>query len=184
MKFIALLFLLCWTAIAQQSFETIQIIPKQDDSTTGELRFREKWGSPSGQYVGLKAPSAITANVMWVLPDHDGTSGQCLTTNGASDLQFTDCGTGGPLSLTVPDTTSISKGSVDAPKAVRFEVDGLPPATTRVLTVPDADITSMGRENNETINGTKTFASNILFTPDATRTIGADATRPLRVYAR
>src|SRR5262245_51577259 len=75
--------LLCLLAAilqAQQSFETIQIIPKQDDSTTGEIRFREKWGSSSGQYVGLKAPSAIASNIVWVLPDHDGTANQCLVT--------------------------------------------------------------------------------------------------------
>jgi len=44
----------------------------------------------------------------------------------------------------VEDTTSIVKGSVDATKTVRLEVDGLTTATTRVLTVPDKDITVAG----------------------------------------
>lgn len=39
------------------------------------------------------------------------------------------------------DTTAIVKGSADATKQMRFEVDGLTTATTRVITVPDADIT-------------------------------------------
>jgi len=43
--------------------------------------------------------------------------------------------------LPVVDTTVIVKGSVDATKLIRFEVDGLTTATTRVLTVPDKDIT-------------------------------------------
>lgn len=42
-------------------------------------------------------------------------------------------------SLPVVDTTAIAKGSVDATKQVRLEVDGLTTGTTRVLTVQDAD---------------------------------------------
>lgn len=51
--------------------------------------------------------------------------------------------TGGAPSgeLPVADTTAIVKGSADATKKIRFEVDGLTTATTRVLTVPDADMT-------------------------------------------
>src|SRR5262245_56958333 len=133
MKF---LLALCPLMLFGQNYTTVTIIPQQDDSATGELRFREKYSglATNTQYVGFKAPSAITTNVMWILPDHDGTSGQCLTTNGARDLNFTDCGTGGPVSLPVPDTTSIVKGSVDATKAMRFEVDGITAGTTRVLT--------------------------------------------------
>jgi len=41
--------------------------------------------------------------------------------------------------LPVTDTTGIAKGSVDSTKVVRLEVDGLTTATTRVLTVQDAD---------------------------------------------
>lgn len=43
--------------------------------------------------------------------------------------------------LTPPffDTTIILKGSSDSTKQVRFEADGLTTATTRVVTVPDAD---------------------------------------------
>ena len=44
----------------------------------------------------------------------------------------------------VVDTNEIVKGSVDATKKVRFEVDGLTTGTTRVLTVPDKDITLVG----------------------------------------
>ena len=39
------------------------------------------------------------------------------------------------------DATALVKGSVDATKLVRIEADGLATATTRVLTMPDADIT-------------------------------------------
>lgn len=48
------------------------------------------------------------------------------------------------------DTTPIIKGSVDATKLVRFEVDGLTTATTRVITVPDKDITLLGELKDDT----------------------------------
>lgn len=47
---------------------------------------------------------------------------------------------GGGGGLPVVDTTAIAKGSGDATKQVRFEVDGLTTATTRVLTMADQDI--------------------------------------------
>jgi len=47
--------------------------------------------------------------------------------------------TGGGSTLPVVDSTAIVKGSVDATKLVRFEVDGLTTGTTRVLAVQDAD---------------------------------------------
>lgn len=43
-------------------------------------------------------------------------------------------------SLPVSDATSIVEGSVDATKELRFEVDGLTTATTRVITMKDEDI--------------------------------------------
>lgn len=48
---------------------------------------------------------------------------------------------GGGASAPFTDTIAIVKGSSDATKKVRLEVDGLTTATTRVLTVPDADMT-------------------------------------------
>lgn len=52
------------------------------------------------------------------------------------------------LSNAVPvpfvDTYPVVVGSADSTKKVRFEVDGLTTATTRVVTVPDADTTIFG----------------------------------------
>ena len=52
-------------------------------------------------------------------------------------------------SATAPttDTSPIVKGSADATKLVRLEVDGLTTATTRVLTVSDKDITIAGLDD-------------------------------------
>ena len=50
-------------------------------------------------------------------------------------------GGGGGDTLPIVDTTAVVKGSVDATKLVRIEADGLTTGTTRVLTMPDKDIT-------------------------------------------
>ena len=47
--------------------------------------------------------------------------------------------TGSGSVLPVADTTAFVKGSSDTSKLMRFEVDGLTTATTRVLTVQDAN---------------------------------------------
>ena len=50
--------------------------------------------------------------------------------------------------LPVPDTQTIVEGSADATKLMRFEVDGLTTGTTRVLTLPDKDLTLVGTVDN------------------------------------
>jgi hypothetical protein len=55
------------------------------------------------------------------------------------DAEIAGVGGGGGDTLPVVDTTGIAKGSTDATKIVRLEVDGLTTGTTRVLTVQDAD---------------------------------------------
>ena len=46
-------------------------------------------------YVALRAPSSIAANVTWTLPNADGSSGQLLKTNGSGSLSWTS--TSGPI---------------------------------------------------------------------------------------
>lgn len=75
-----------------------------------------------------------------------------------NNLTVTGTCTGcGSSSLPVTDTTGISKGSSDATKIVRFEVDGFTTGTTRVLTPPDADITVAGINLAQTWTATQTF---------------------------
>ena len=56
-------------------------------STGGEIRFNE--GTNNGtDYIGLKAPNAITTSKTFTLPGADGTSGQFLKTDGSGNLSF------------------------------------------------------------------------------------------------
>jgi len=47
----------------------------------------------------------------------------------------------GGTSLPIVDSTAVVKGSADATKLVRIEADGLTTSTTRVITMPDKDVT-------------------------------------------
>jgi len=55
------------------------------------------------------------------------------------------------------DSTAIIKGSADATKLLRIEVDGFTTATTRVLTPPNANATIAGLEVAQTFTSEQTF---------------------------
>lgn len=63
-----------------------------------------------------------------------------------------------PNTAPFTDTFSIVKGSADPTKQLRFEVDGFTTNTTRVVTVPDADLTMVGTTTTQTLTG-KTFTN-------------------------
>jgi len=68
---------------------------------TGALRFAD---TDSSNYIGLKAPGTVAANVTFTLPDADGLNGQFLKTDGSGALSWsTPSGSGdvvGPSSST------------------------------------------------------------------------------------
>lgn len=70
----------------------------------------------------------------YAVSDLTAGSGISITT-GEGSLTITNTGTAPPF----VDTTAIVKGSADATKLLRFEVDGFTTATTRVLTPPNYD---------------------------------------------
>jgi hypothetical protein len=63
--------------------------------------------------------------------------------------------------LPTHDSTIILYGSGDATKQVRFEVDGLTTGTTRVITVPDANITLVGTSATQTLTNKSIVASQL-----------------------
>ena len=56
------------------------------DGDNKELKFYNTGGT--GKYLGLKAPTGLTADQVFTLPGTDGTNGQVLTTDGAGNLGF------------------------------------------------------------------------------------------------
>ena len=59
-------------------------------------------------------------------------------------------------------------GSSDTTKLVAFEVDGLTTATTRTLTVPDADLTLVGLTTTQTLTNKTLTSPQVNFGSDAT----------------
>jgi len=58
-----------------------------------EIRFRETTANGTN-YVALKAPASVSADLTFTLPATDGTAGQLLTTNGSGVLSFTTVSSG------------------------------------------------------------------------------------------
>src|SRR6056300_1083695 len=62
-------------------------------ATGGTLKLNE--GTNNGaNFIGLKAPNAVTTTTTFTLPDGDGTNGQILTTDGSGNLSFTSAAAG------------------------------------------------------------------------------------------
>ena len=51
----------------------------------GDLRLAD---SDSSNYVGFQSPATVSANVVWTLPDADGSANQLLKTNGSGVLSL------------------------------------------------------------------------------------------------
>ena len=58
-----------------------------------EIRFRETTANGTN-YIALKAPASVSADLTFTLPATDGTSGQALVTNGSGVLSFTTISAG------------------------------------------------------------------------------------------
>jgi hypothetical protein len=58
-----------------------------------EVRFRETTGNGTN-YIGLKAPASVSADLTFTLPATDGSNGQALVTNGSGVLSFTTISAG------------------------------------------------------------------------------------------
>jgi len=61
--------------------------------TAAELRLNEDTDNGTN-YLGFKAPAAVTTSTTWTLPDGDGTADQIIKTNGSGTLAWTDAGSG------------------------------------------------------------------------------------------
>jgi hypothetical protein len=105
--------------------------------TSGSLAKPLRFGdNDDSNYIGLKAPASVTANVDLTLPDGAGSSGQYLQTNGAGILSW--------QTITIPSVFSDSvfriQDNGDATKELAFEVSAIATATTRTITMPDANV--------------------------------------------
>jgi len=127
------------SAILVDSNKAIDEIFIGNNSTTGgQLKLNE--GTNNGtNYIGLKAPNAVTTSTTFTLPDGDGTSGQFLKTDGSGNLSFS----------TVTQTLSIaadsgSNDSVSTGETITFSGDtGITTSVTDNTITIDLDDTAV-----------------------------------------
>jgi hypothetical protein len=94
------------------------------NATAGaEIRLPEDTDNGSN-YVALKAPDTLAANLTLTLPTADGTSGQVLQTNGSGQLSFASSSSG--------TQQFTSSGSITAGQAVSLNSNGTVSTTTGV----------------------------------------------------
>ncbi len=88
-----------------------------------DLRFAD---SNSSNWVAFQAPSAISSNITWTLPDADGSDGQVLATDGSGALTFTTVSTGAnPATALAVDTDcgALSSAQDDGRDAFGIAID-------------------------------------------------------------
>ena len=73
--------------IADANLAIDQAIIGNSATVGGTVKFNEGTNNGSN-FIGLKAPNAVTASKTFVLPDGDGTAGQFLKTDGSGNLDF------------------------------------------------------------------------------------------------
>ena len=106
-------------------------ISANGNGVTPQLRFNED-DLNGAQYVGLKAPDAITANVVWTLPDdtHLNADGKYLTAAASGILSFTDVLVG-HLAIPAAKTANYTLVLADDGKMISMNLAGV-----NTLTIP------------------------------------------------
>src|SRR5210317_2112339 len=126
-------------------------------STGGTLKLNE--GTNNGtNFIGLKAPNAVTTSTTFTLPDGDGTSGQVLSTDGSGNLSFAtvnstftlaaDSGTNDSFStggtLTFTGGTGIDTTVSDDQISIAIDSNVLTASSTHTLTNKTFDANGTG----------------------------------------
>lgn len=92
-----------FTSLSAVSFD----ISAPPSGETGEIALLEDSDNGSNS-VTLKAPADIAADVVWTLPDEDGTAGQSLVTDGSGALSWV---TRGPVTIPASATSPCTAGT-------------------------------------------------------------------------
>jgi uncharacterized protein YunC (DUF1805 family) len=145
------------TATGVGAYDTAISIKNQAVTVTGVLDAAtfNATGSPAYRVSGTTVINASREATFAGLTIATGAASGYVWTSDGSGVGSWQAAAGG---LPVVDTTGIAKGSSDATKIARLEVDGLTTGTTRVLTVQDGDHTLAGLNINQTFVNPQTVA--------------------------
>jgi len=114
-----------------------------------ELRFQEL-AANGANYVGFKAPDAIAANKVFVLPNADGSANQVLKTDGSLGLGWVDQAGGGTVSLVADGAITAGKPCI-LTAAGKAQQIAYADAAAGVGTAVDLDTSVNGSDNSATL---------------------------------
>ena len=130
--------LLVWSASAGTWTFSEEVLFKNNSGfTAGEIRLNEDPISGSN-YISLRAPDSMSANLSLELPATDGTSGQALVTDGAGNLSFATVGGG--------SDTNIANANLTADSNRTLDMD----ANTLTIDINDGEFTVSDSTNGDT----------------------------------
>ncbi len=172
-----------WDIQVSQAGSVSSFMYIRDNAGANVLQLNRVIASSTVNTAALDMHWKPTVNNQWDLGD--GTTPLRWRKAWVVDLDVsgtcTGCGGGG---LPVVDTTAVVKGSVDDTKLLRFEVDGLTTATTRVLTPQDNDYTIAGINIAQTFTQNQSFSEHILATTVGTKDIGSSSNYWQTIYTK
>lgn len=132
---------------------------------TAEMRFYELDSAPGTNgvnYVGFKAPDAITANQVWTFPDADGDNGQILATDGVGGLFWVSVGGTGTITG-VTAGSGLTGGGLSGTVTVAIDTNAVTSAMIADGTIAAVDIAN-GTITNTQINAAAAIADSKLAT--------------------
>lgn len=137
-------------------------------SATGEIRLAEDTDNGTN-YVGLKAPASISADVSWTLPASDGVNGQFLSTNGSGTLSWSSPAGAG-------DVTGPASSTDNA--LVRFDGTSGKAIQNSGATLSDTGVLTATEVSTDTISE-KTAAAGVTIDSVVLKDGGATLTAPV-----
>ncbi len=124
---------------------------------TTDIRFYEL-SSNGSNYVGFKSSDSVTTTTVWTLPAADGTSGQCLTTDGSGAFSFASCAGASITSLN--GLTGSTQTFATGTSGSDFNISSS--GTIHTFNIPNAGAAARGlvSTGTQTLSGNKTFTGN------------------------
>ena len=116
-----------------------------------EVRFRETTANGTN-YVGLKAPASLSADLTYTLPSADGTSGQFLSTNGSGVLSFASAGVTGISTTATGTVLTLSDSNVLFGKGGYFAEQTLTDGATVTWNASTQQVAKLTLGGNRTLS--------------------------------